>query len=398
MRKRIAAIAVILVIALTAVLPVSAAANNEPETAPGNIFQQGVAGTTTPAGTTSPSGETTSTTKPTTKPTQPSAAPTTAPPTTTPTTEALADDDGKSLWDYLGDIGSGIADLLTFLLNPMSLLDTLLTSLASTIGEWALEIVGVVGEFDPGIALEHEWVSAVLDFFGWLAGILLAIGFVTNLLQHLEKMRHGDGDMSGFKDGLFGLLQGLGLILLARPVVILLSEYTMWIGAVLCNTDAVQGYTPDITLFSDIFEHIGQLFLGAAFAIVSLVMLWRLFKRMMTMFLQIILAYFYAYDLGKGDRVLGEWGREVVAGSVSFALQVVAYRMGVMFVYKGFTNNADLSSIISIADCAVGMMLLVGCGLIPHYLNRKWANTQGGGIGNLFGQAVNVGMTLLRKF
>ena len=376
MRKRIAAIAVILVIALTAVLPVSAA---------------------TAAGTTSPAGETTTTTVPSTQPTKPVEAGTTAAPTTTPTTEDLADDDGKSLWDYLGDIGSGIADMLTFLLNPLSLIDSLFTGLASLLGEWALEIVGVVGEFDPGIALEHEWVSAVLDFFAWLAGILLMFGFFTGLLQHLEKMHHGEGGKSGFRDSLFGLLQGLGLIVFARPVVALMSEYTMWVGAVLCNT-SVQGYTPDITLFSDIFEHIGQLFLGAAFAIVSLVMLWRLFKRMMTMFLQIILAYFYAYDLGKGDRVLGEWGREVVAGSVSFALQVVAYRMGVLFVYKGFTNNADLSSILSIADCAVGMMLLVGCGLIPHYLNRKWANTQGGGIGNLFGQAVNVGMTLLRKF
>ena len=295
-------------------------------------------------------------------------------------------------------------DSMQTLIHILSDPGQILTSLLSRFLSFSTKSLQHAYDLWSGVAVSlffgNGYIQESLSFFRWLAGILITCGLLSQLLRQAERAHHGEA--ADLRELLFSALRAYGLLLFCSPGILWLNSLFLRLVDILTQISDV---TPQ-SLFSGLSatpELLGNLLLGAGLAVVTWLMVFRLVRRMVTLYIQICVGYFYTYDLMQGNRVLGEWGREVLAGFITYGFQMVFYEVGLVLLARGMGRVGYVFSVQAIlsggSDLLVGLVLLFGVGTVPMALHR-WgrANQSTGGLGRAAGMAVNVGLSAARLF
>ena len=252
--------------------------------------------------------------------------------------------------------------------------------------------IPAIGERICTVFLGSAFVGSMMRFFRWLALILLFCGSIVRLLRMLEAIRHGEA--AGMGDLLFDLLKGYGLVLFCLPVVEWMN--TLFGTCTAQVLDAAVSVETTGSLLGTLSASDGKIWgtslLLFGLVVVTVIMLFRVMKRACTVFLQVVVGYLYAYDLVKGNDVLTEWCRDVLAGYITFAFQLLFYHAGLQLLTNGLRGSGSLLG----ADTLVGITLLVGVSVIPAALRKFGQTPPPGSFARGLGQAVNIGMGIAR--
>lgn len=298
----------------------------------------------------------------------------------------------ENLQALFGELRTLIGGLLSFL-NPLQVAATVAGWLFAQFGRFLLSTQTVLAESSFAAFFGHAFITESLDFFMWVAGILMAFGFLAQLGRILERAAHDE--LTPAAEVVFPILRAYGMLLLCKPAVLWLNALFLDITDRLSN---VSGHAAE-SMFEVIAAGwemtVANWLLTLGMVIITAMMLLRLCKRLVTIYIQIAAGYFYCFDLMRGSNVLGEWGRDVLAGYITFGIQMVIYKAGLVLLATGLYNSGNVFSLAD-GNMLVGCVLLLGVGVVPMAL-RRWgyANQQGsGGFGRAVGQAVNVGMSI----
>ena len=187
----------------------------------------------------------------------------------TPEEEALQEN--RSFFEKAGGLLQDILDTVRNVLNPANWFRTIANWMLLNASEPILRLQSYFAAGSFTRFFGHAFIRESLDFFGWVAGLLLTCGFVMQLCHIVERAAHGE--TTPVADIVLPILRGYGMLLFCRPVILYLNEL-FW-----SLTDALS----DIT--------------GA-----------------------------FPAD------VLGEWARDVLAGYITFGFQLVLYRVGMILL------------------------------------------------------------------
>lgn len=354
---------------------------------------------TSPAGTPGTPVPTSPTVSPgTTTPTDPTGTR----PTTTPTVPPVetggtlspdstgTDGDGAGVFDklfsadlfgWLEDIFGGVSDIsdlvedLVKILNPKTWVDLIVGALMNLIVQGVLRVAENMYNAVTTTAtisfFSHDFVTETLSFFRWVAGLILAAGLLLSLAKQAEHRMHGDG--GGFQDLILSTVMGYGLLLFCEPVVLFLNDRTIKLATQLSNISYKASW-------SLLWQNSGSAF-GAdlmsvivciGILVVSAMMLWRALKRFGVLYIQIFMGYLYIFDVIRGNRnAIGEWGRDVLGGCLTYVFQVMLYRVGMSLV--AITIGGGVTALLS-ASGLVGLAFLVIAGTSGTILKR-WGYT-----------------------
>ncbi len=332
----------------------------------------------------------------TTTPTDPTGTQPTTTPTTPPdeTTGTLAPGDvsgdgggffddlfSLDLFGWLEDIFNGVTDIADIadnilkLLNPVPWVELIVGALFNLIVQGVLRVAenmyNAVTTAATASFFSHEFVKETLSFFRWVAGLILAAGLLLSLAKQAERRMHGDG--GGFQDLILSTLMGYGMLLFCEPVVLFLNDRTLKLAANLSNLSYKASW-------SLLWENSGSAF-GAdllsvivciGILVVSIMMLWRALKRFGVLYIQIFMGYLYIFDVIRGNRnAIGEWGRDVLGGCLTYVFQVMLYRVGMSVI--AMTIGGGVTALLS-AHGLVGLAFLVTAGGSGTIMKR-WGYT-----------------------
>ncbi len=227
----------------------------------------------------------------------------------------------------------------------------------------------------------HDFVKGTLNFFQTIGYILLLAGFVKSLITAVEQHVHGDGNDIGAR--CFSFLKAYGMLLFCRPIINYAHELVLTIVRLITAS-----LSPDFTIisirFNDIINGTGTA--GIVFSIifiimliVSVLMVFHLFKQYVVIYVQVLTGYLYVFDVAAGnDGAIGEWGRDVISGRLTFGLQLLCYSAGMDFAATGYNTN-------HVPTYFIAGVLLIGAASIPSILKR-WgysSGSSGGGLTNV---------------
>lgn len=330
-----------------------------------------------------------------------------SPPTESETTTAPKDEERSGFFATVRQRLSELLDFmssLTRLLDPGAWITAALTTFQNTLNSTYLEImdkcISLANNLGSDLFFGNAFVKESLAFFQWFAAILLAAGFLVELLKSAERSAHGE--RISFAEGVFGLLKGYGMILFVYPVMMCLMDIFTIISNALCNigissppfVETLQSTLSDASLVTLFVSGIVTL----TICIVSVMMLVRIFRRFAIMYIQILTGYLYVYDLAKGNNVLGEWGRDVIAGFITFHLELTMYNVGLKLLAIGISETGSIFSFLN-GNTFVGLTFLFSVGIAPLVL-RRWgyANQSSHRMGQMLMQGASTTASIAARF
>lgn len=306
-----------------------------------------------------------------------------------PDDDADADADSNTAWQDVADDVASIVDLLT---NPLHFINVFQNFIIQKVIDFLSNVIPVITNNIHTTFFGNSFITALLGFFKWLAFILLTCGMVARIMRIQEAAHHGEPFHLG--DILLDVIKSYGMILFCFPVIQFLNDLFM------SSTDRIINLVangePAVGIVDVIMarppELFGNMLLGIGLEIVTIIMLFRSMKRACTIFLQIVLGYLYSYDMMKGSNMISEWIRDVLAGYLTFAFQLMFYRVGLLLMTQGLRVSANLFQ----GSTLVGITLLVGVSVIPTALRKFGQPAPPGSFARGFGQAVSLGMSVAR--
>ncbi len=305
--------------------------------------------------------------------------------TTTAATTNMSDED-KSWWE---NILIPLTTITGVLADPSSLLDAGLNFLLQKLVAVFDELIPTINNGVQSIFFQNNFIVMFLALFKWLAMILLTVGFIARLMRMLDATRHGES--ADFRDCLTDILKAYGLTLFCLPIMNFLNQ----LFAVVSNqVVALIPQNPSFSITAALLGRAnvtGNLLLVIVVLVIVLIMFFRVMKRVCVIFLQIVLGYLYAYDIAKGDNMIGEWAKDVLAGYLSYFFQMMFFRIGIALFSAGLSAGSSPYS----GDCLVGLALLIGVTAVPSAL-KKFGQSSSSGVGRSFGQVVMMGASMAR--
>lgn len=270
---------------------------------------------------------------------------------------------------------------IIILINPENWLPLLFTALCGWLCEAIGNFVNALTVAFGNDFFNTQYVNEFLDFFYFLAWIILSVGFIKGLVTGMERSYHGEASL--LDDLIKNFMIASGVILFARYGVLWANEMTVKLINDLTNVtlgsiwDAAAGSTVGLVNTSSVLWFVVVLII---IIVVSFKTLWSAFKRCGILLLQIITGYFYSFDLAAGNSgVLGEWVRDVVSGCITFSLQMILYQIGMRYASDGLLRLFP-SEGINNSSVIIGLTFLATAGSVSTIM-RRWgyANQQGSG-------------------
>ncbi len=264
-----------------------------------------------------------------------------------------------------------MAELYTFLVTTVAKLFT--TGLATGVSH----LFHIVITFLQQNFFGHPFIGATLGFFEAVGGIMLLVGLLKSIILSAEQSMHGEAPALGAK--LMSFLKAYAMLLFCRPVVMFFHMFIINIVSLIASPFIPDFSDMEITMkdFNLLSGALSSILFAVVFAVMSIatvLMIFHVFKQYITLYVQVLTGYLYVYDIASGnDNVIGEWGRDVVSGRLTFGLQLMCYQVGMYLCAGAFSGNDYVSYL-------VGGVLLVGVCTIPSAL-KKWGNSVGGGGG-----------------
>ena len=280
-----------------------------------------------------------------------------------------------------------MSELYTFLVTTIAKFIT--TGLANALAH----VFHIVLRFLQQNFFSHGFISATLNFFEAVGALMLLAGAVKTLIVAAEQHLHGESGGLGAR--MLNFIKAYAMLFLVMPVVLLSHSFVIRL-----SMRIAAPFVPD---FSDVEITMkdASLLDGAAssilFAIIftimlisSILILFHTLKQYVTLYVQVLTGYLYVYDVASGNsNAIGEWGRDVITGRITFGLQLICYQVG-MYLCAGAFSNEDYTSLL------VGSALLIGVCTIPSAL-KKWGNAVGGGGGGAIATFASVAASVMSK-
>lgn len=270
---------------------------------------------------------------------------------------------------------------ILILINPDNWLPLLFTSLCRYICEGVGNLVDAITLAFGNDFFNIEYINEFLDFFYFLAWIILSVGFIKGLVTGMERSYHGEASL--LDDLIKNFMIASGVILFARYGVLWANEMTVRLINDLTNVtlgsvwDAAAGFSGGLINSA---SRVWVLIVLIIIIVVSFNTLWTALKRCGVLLLQIVSGYFYAFDLASGNSgVLGEWVRDVASGCITFSLQMILYQIGMRYASDGLLRLFP-SQGINNSSVIIGLAFLATAGSVSTIM-RRWgyANQQGSG-------------------
>lgn len=270
---------------------------------------------------------------------------------------------------------------ILILINPGNWLPLLFTAISRSLCDAIGNFVNALAVIYSNVFFATEYINEFLDFFYFLAWIILSVGFIKGLVTELDRSYHGEASL--LQDLFKNFMMASGVIFFARYGVLWANEMTIKLINDLTNVtmgsiwDAAIGISVGVMGASSI---VWFLFVLLIVTVVSIITIWNAFKRSGVLLLQIITGYFYSFDLAAGNSgVLGEWIRDIVSGCITFGLQMILYQVGMKYVADGLIRLSGPIGFFN-PNLIVGLTFLATAGSIPTIM-RRWgyANQHGSG-------------------
>ena len=236
---------------------------------------------------------------------------------------------------------------------------------------------------------DNAYIRETLSFFQWLAGILLTFGFVSALFRLLERSAHGESVNPTWM--FFSAAQAYGMILFCKPIMFWLNEAFYDLANVLTNVSITVDVSQTMSHMQPGLQSqlVRSLIVTIIIVVVSCIVLFKALQRFVVIYIQIATGYFYVFDLMHGNNTLGEWGRDVISGFVTFGFQYCLYRVGMVLILQGATDSGALINFTN-SNFVVGLCFLLGVGAVSASLRRWGYANQPSGIKQAFGQAMSL--------
>jgi len=322
----------------------------------------------------------------------PSAPPGVTEPTTTPTEpEPVEPAVSESfLSSLLGDIPTLLGRLIA-MLDPAELVK----SFKPVLWGFVIDAVDTVYTLTLTIMtagfFNNAYVVESLGFFRFLSFMILAASLVFSLFSMLEKEMHGD--YSDRKAIAFNFIKAWGMLLLVQPVVMLTNDWIFRTSDMLSNvslTNSVSEAMSTLTAPARLATlGVYDMILLIVIAIVSVIVMLAALSRYAVLYIQILTGYLYVFDVGRGNtNAIGEWGKDVLAGCITFGMQFICYRIGMVMIANGIVFG-------DIPGTIVGLAFMVGASTAGATL-KKWGTAIQKQRGQGMTQLVNVGMMAAR--
>lgn len=293
--------------------------------------------------------------------------------------------------DTLGNILGGITDLTSWL-NPATLINNLLTEGCQWMLEQTLttsvELFSLVSSVMTASFFTHSFITETMNFFKWLALWLTTFGFLKALFELIDKARHGE--YAAWQDMIFSIMRTYGMILLCQPIVVLLQGtfalFPQYLSATPDDFSSASGIVLQLSHLPG-YSLIILFLLSIFIFVISILMVYKTFQRFIVMYAQIAAGYFHCYDIMSGQNVISEWARDVVAGFVTYAFQIILYQMGMTLIVASINTCQAINW--TDGNLIVGLICLAGVGAVAFAL-RKFGYSKQQGSRAWLGQAVSL--------
>lgn len=271
---------------------------------------------------------------------------------------------------------------IIILINPENWLPLLFSALCGWLTEAISVFLNAISVSLNNSFFGTEYIKEFLDFFYFLAWIILSVGFIKGLVTELERSRHGEASL--LEDIFKNFMIASGVIVFARYGVLWANEMTVKLINDLTNVtlgsvwDAAEGI--NIALGGGSPSILWFLIVLTVIIVISVKTLWSALKRCGVLLLQIISGYFYSFDLASGNSgVLGEWVRDVISGCITFGLQIILYQIGMRYISDGLLRLSSSQGLFN-PSVILGLTFLATAGSVSAIM-RRWgySNQQSGG-------------------
>lgn len=272
---------------------------------------------------------------------------------------------------------------ILLLLSPDNWLELLTSAILKKLCELTGNFINALSSTLNVDFFKTAYVREFLDFFYFLAWIILAVGFIKGLVTELEHSSHGEASL--LQDITKNFMIASGVVFFARYGVLWVNQMTLKLINDLTNVtlgsvwDSASILPLGGLLSSDA---LWVLVIMIVIVIISIITLWSAFKRCGILLLQIVTGYFYSFDLASGNSgVLGEWIRDVVSGCITFSFQIILYQIGMKYIAEGLLAINSLGEIYN-SSLITGLIFLSTAGSVPTIM-RRWGYASQHGSGRL---------------
>ena len=278
------------------------------------------------------------------------------------------------------------------LLNPTNTFNAVLTLLLNWVFSQAVDLTGWIYNSLTSTLntafFNNAYIKETQSFFQWLAGILLTFGFVCALFRLLERSAHGEPVNPSWM--FFSAAQAYGMILFCKPVMFWLNEVFYELAEKLTYVSITVNVSKTMSHMQPGLQSqiVRSLIIVIIIVVVSCIVLFKALQRFVVIYIQTATGYFYVFDLMHGNNTLGEWGRDVISGFVTFGFQYCLYRIGMVLILQGADDRGDFINFTN-SNFVVGLCFLLGVGAVSMSLRRWGYANQPSGIKQALGQAVS---------
>lgn len=284
---------------------------------------------------------------------------------------------------------------ILILINPENWIPLLLASLCRWLCSMTGHFINIITVTFGNDFFNTAYINEFLDFFYFLAWIILAVGFIKGIVTGLERSSHGEASL--LDDMIKDFMKASGVVFFARYGVLWANQMTVKLINDLTQVtlgsiwNAGEG---DKIGLADPGSLIWFTVMLIIITVVSVKTVWAAFKRCGVLLLQIVTGYFYSFDLASGNSgVLGEWVRDIAAGCVTFSLQMILYQVGMRYISDGLLVLSGSEGLYN-SSIVIGLTFLATAGSVSTIM-RRWGYSSQPGSGRL-AQTAGVALSAVR--
>lgn len=216
------------------------------------------------------------------------------------------------------------------------------------------------------------FISTALSYFYWFGGIIFVFSVLTVVFNVSECK--ASGDFVNYPMICKDIGTGFILWQFSQPLVKWAFVLSVRVTYSVLSASALSIAIPhssSLNLWNYLQFSVIDMFMSIYTTCIIFAMFFQLMKRFGIFFIQVVLGYFYIADVVKGNQGgAGEWLRDIVAGTLTFFLQMLFFYGGMAIINVNETQG--------IQGCWVGLILLTTAPAVPMIL-KKFGYSTGSG-------------------